>query len=93
MTGCIIVSTRDRPLSSIKAPKPNVSNRIAHYLARSPKIALTPSSFCNLPKIARSTILPNRYHPKSLHLLVREGGLRLCRRGFNRRGFLPLNLI
>ncbi|MEG5046969.1 hypothetical protein [Microcoleus sp. B4-C1] len=36
MTGCIMVSTRDRPIYSIKAPKPNVSNRIADYLARSP---------------------------------------------------------
>ncbi|MDQ2098794.1 MAG: hypothetical protein QQW96_14225 [Tychonema bourrellyi B0820] len=35
-----MVSTRDRPFYSIKAPKPNVSNRIAHHLARSPKIAL-----------------------------------------------------
>ncbi|MCC3434755.1 MAG: hypothetical protein EAZ39_24980 [Oscillatoriales cyanobacterium] len=59
MTGCIIVFTRDRPFYSIKTPKPNVSNRIADYLARSPKIALTPSSFCNLPKITRSTILPS----------------------------------
>ncbi|TAG63816.1 MAG: hypothetical protein EAZ28_00335 [Oscillatoriales cyanobacterium] len=54
-----MVSTRDRPIYSIKAPKANVSNRIADYLARSPKIALTPSSFCNLPKITRSTILPS----------------------------------
>ena len=35
-----MVSSRDRPINSIKAPKPNVSNRISHYLARSPKIAL-----------------------------------------------------
>ncbi|MEG4021609.1 hypothetical protein [Microcoleus sp. S13C4] len=61
MTGCIMVSSRDRPIYSIKAPKPNVSNRIPHYLVRSPPppkcrsppIALTPSLFSNLPKITR----------------------------------------
>jgi hypothetical protein len=115
-----MVSARDRPIYSIKAPTPKVSNRIPDYLdswthsdsskpgfftkrafqptdslktpvsgppcvspnvvesppppksreaklsrRESPPIALTPSLFCNLPKITRSTIVPNRYHPKS----------------------------
>ncbi|MEZ2318159.1 MAG: hypothetical protein ACBR15_04025 [Microcoleus sp.] len=29
-----MVSIRDRPFYSIKAPKPNVSNRTPHYLAQ-----------------------------------------------------------
>ncbi|MEG4501079.1 hypothetical protein QUB05_28495 [Microcoleus sp. F10-C6] len=42
MTGCIMVSARDRPIYSIKAPTPKVSNRIPHYLVRSPSLYPNP---------------------------------------------------
>ncbi|MEG4814410.1 hypothetical protein [Microcoleus sp. K5-D4] len=37
-----MVSARDRPIHSIKPPKPNVTNRIAHYLVRSPSLYPNP---------------------------------------------------
>ncbi|MEG4519165.1 MULTISPECIES: hypothetical protein [unclassified Microcoleus] len=37
-----MVSTRDRPIYSIKAPTPNVSNRIPHHLARLPSLYPNP---------------------------------------------------
>ncbi|MEG4589039.1 hypothetical protein QUA54_28060 [Microcoleus sp. MOSTC5] len=37
-----MISSRDRPIYSIKAPTPNVSHRIPHYLARSPSLYANP---------------------------------------------------
>lgn len=37
-----MVSARDRPIYSIKAPTPKVSNRIPHYLVRSPSLYPNP---------------------------------------------------
>ncbi|MEG3920814.1 hypothetical protein QUA07_17000 [Microcoleus sp. T3_A4] len=37
-----MISSRDRPIYSIKAPTPNVSNRIPHDLARSPSLYPNP---------------------------------------------------